>query len=154
MKNQRGQASVELVLLAGVFLVIVILVFPTILKQQDMNKAVAAAREGATAGAAIRGLGFSSNGGNEEGMVRIEDITLNKTGTIGDLEQYQIKFYVSAPDYLKDGSSCVGSSIGGTIRTQAKRHIYYVTHGQWAAGAIFGAVNTTYFSFTTSCEWV
>ncbi|NOZ77206.1 MAG: class III signal peptide-containing protein [Euryarchaeota archaeon] len=153
MKDKRGQVSVELILVTGLILVMAITTYPYILKQQEMNKAVAAAREGATAGAALRGMGFSTTGGNEMGIVRLEDMTLTKTNTSGERDVYEITFYLSAPDSLKTNSNCWMTSVGNTVRMQARRHIYYAFTGQWVDNLPDG-VNTTYYRFTTSCEWV
>jgi hypothetical protein len=154
MRRERGQASVELILIAGFILLMAILVFPYVVKQQEMNKAVAAAREGATTGTALRGMGFSADGGNDDGLVRVERMTVTKTGTYGDLDQYQIKFFISEPTDMRTSNNCMNDGITGTILNQARNHIYYAFNSQWYSGTVPNGVNTTNYRFTTSCEWV
>ncbi len=47
--DDKGQVSIEFVLVVGAVLTMVIVAIPLILKNAEMNKALSAARDGATA---------------------------------------------------------------------------------------------------------
>lgn len=151
--DEHGQISIEFILILGAVLTMAIVVIPMVLKSAEMNRGVTAARDGATKGAAMRGLGFSSGSGNVAGVVKIINITTIYLGnTSTGLDRYQLKFYISAPSNMIDNPTCVSSSIGGTIRRQATSSMNYAFTGEYSNN--FAAVNGSYYSFTTSCEFV
>jgi hypothetical protein len=153
MSDEKGQISIEFILIVGAVLTMVIVGIPMILKNAEMNRGLTAARDGATKGAAMRGLGFSSTGGNVAGVVKIINMTpIYKGNTSTGLDKYQLKFYLSVPSDMIDNPTCVQSSIGGTIRVQATSFMNYAFAGEYSTG--FAAVNGSYYSFTTSCEFV
>lgn len=153
MKNEdKGQISIELVLVVGAILTMVVVAIPMILKNAEMNRGLSAARDGATFAAGMRGMGYSFDGGNPSGVIKIVNMTVIQNGMTGDLEKYQIKFYISAPSEMIDNPTCVSSSIGGSIRSQATNYMNNAFNGNWVSG--FAPVNGSYYSFTTSCEFV
>ena len=141
--GEKGQISIEFILILGAVLTMAIVVIPMVLKSAEMNRGVTAARDGATKGAAMRGLGFSSGSGNVAGVVKIINITPMYLGTSGDLDRYRFRFYVSIPDDLP------GLSVCGTIATQARSNLRYAFTGEY--GTSGSAVNGSYYSFTTGC---
>lgn len=155
MRNEKGQIAIELVLITGAVMVMAIAVYPFILEQTELNKATAAARDGATFGAAMRGMGYSSGSGNEAGAIKIHNLTMEPRSPLGDRKRYRIRFYIQIPEYMKDSPSCATSSIGQTITTQARRSIYYNFNGEWPpSGDLVNPVNTSTYQFTTACNWV
>lgn len=48
--NNRAQISVEYILIVGLLLAMILVVYPYALRENELNKAVAAARDGATQG--------------------------------------------------------------------------------------------------------
>lgn len=147
MGEERAQISLEFVLIVGAFLVIAITVFPVITKQNELNKALAAARDGATFGAGMRGIGFTSGNPTPEAVIKIDRLELLFQNKTGDLDEYQIKIYIIAPEYIKNNSA-YRASVAGTIRNQALSSIYYTFNGEWPPGGIVSRVNTTHYSFT------
>ncbi|MFQ5801166.1 MAG: hypothetical protein ACE5HH_05555 [Candidatus Hydrothermarchaeales archaeon] len=153
IKDSRGQVSIEFILVIGAILTMTIVGIPMILKNAEMNKGLSAARDGATYGAAMRGMGYAGENVNVQpsGVVKIINITPIYNGTVNGTERYQLRFYISAPDEMIDNPTCVSSSIGGTIRMQARRYMNYAFTGSWSTTSpIWGS----YYSFTTSCRFV
>ena len=152
MRNEKAQISIEMVLITGAIMIMAISVYPFILQQSELNKATAAARDGATFGAAMRGMGYSYNGGNEAGTVKIQNLTFENQGPFGDRTWYRIRFYVHSPEYLKDNPSCSNSKIGSSIITQGLRSVHFAFNGEWP-GPLVSRVNTSTYSFTGACTW-
>ena len=148
-KSKRGQISLEYVIVIGLILAMIIVVYPYILKQNELNKALAAARDGATYGASMRSMGYRGSGVNEapEGMIKIHKIELVDAGTYDGLKWYRLEIYIIAPNDLQIGT------ISTSIRSQALRYIYYAFNGNWPSGGV-SRVNTNYYSFTAGSEWV
>ncbi|MDI6654881.1 MAG: hypothetical protein QME59_03235 [Candidatus Hydrothermarchaeota archaeon] len=140
----------------------ILVVFPYALKQNELNKALAAARDGATYGASLRGMGFRGENVKEipQGVVKIEEIKLvEMSDKLTEEEKtrvgawYQIRFQVSIPDYMKDKATCSGSSIGMTIRKRSISYINYAFYGDWTPEDEL-KVYTDRFKFTTACDFV
>jgi hypothetical protein len=162
MRQEKAQTSLELVFVVGFFLVIAIIIFPFITKQNELNKAVAAARDGAVFAASMRGMGYKGKDVTEapEGIVKIERLKLvDKSGELTAEEKrmvqtwYQIRFQVSMQDYMKENSTCTQTTIGSTIKNQALRYINYTFSGTWPSG-IVSVVYTDRFKFTAACDFV
>ncbi len=156
--NERGQVSIEFILVAGAVLLIAVSMYPFAMQQQELNKAVSAAREGASYGAGLRGMGFTPQGGASlpGGMVKIEGMVVNKTGTVtGDLEEYQITFFVYAPEYMQGNGDCssAGNELGSTIINQSLSYIHRAFYGNWSATPP-GSVNASYYYFTVTCQYI
>ncbi len=153
MSSNRAQVSIEFIILVGALLVMVIAVFPYILKTNELNKALSAARDGATFGAAMRGVGYQS--GSVEappGRIKIKSVTLERLGRCGSLECYRFRIVVMMPSYY----SPYVNSITRTIRNQALRFVYYAFNGDYPPPKPpLHRVNTTYYSFnaTTDVEY-
>ncbi len=152
--SDRGQVSLEFVLLVGLAVIVSIMVFPFITKQNELNKALAAARDGAVFGASARGIGFAGQGVNviPEGTIRIDELRLAGQGKLGNLDWYKIEIRVRAPGYIKNNTQH-RTSAGGTIAGQSLRYIYYAFNGEWPSG-IVSRVNTTSYSFTANTTFL
>ncbi len=152
--GRDSQIAIEFIIIVGIVLLIVVAVTPSIMKQQELNKALSAARDGAAFGAGMRGLGFEGAGVNEvpEGIVKIEKIELVTGGIESGLQKYTIRFYVSAPEYIKTNPSCTFTTVGATITNQALRYVKYAFTGAWP-GSTVSRVNTSYYTFTAGCVW-
>ena len=144
--EEKGQVTIEFTLVVGAILLMTVVVIPMTLKNAEMNRALTAARDGASKGAVMRGLGFEASSGNETGVVRIINMTPEYVGKTGDLDWYRLRFYVSAPGNMDQ------SSLRGTIRQQARSQINYAITGQWDPS--FDEVNGSYYSFTTAVSFV
>jgi type II secretory pathway pseudopilin PulG len=153
--GRDSQIAVEFILIVGIVLLIVVAVTPTIMKQQELNKALSAARDGAAFGSSMRGMGFAGEGVNElpEGIVKIERIALEEQPPEDGKTWYRIRFYISAPNYMKDNSVCSSSSIGMTVRKRSVSYINYAFYGSWTPDDEL-KVNTTNFKFTTACDFI
>ena len=156
--NERGQVSIEFIIVAGAILLISISIYPLALQQQELNKAVTAARDGASYGASLRGMGFTPEGKGSlpGGTVKIERMTVNKTGAmIGDLEEYQITFFVYAPVNMQGGGNCgaAGNELGSTIINQSLSSIYRAFYGNWST-VPSGRVNASSYYFTVTCQYI
>lgn len=159
---RRGQIAMEFILIVGLVMVIVIAAAPVLQKQNELNKALAAARDGAVFAASMRGMGYEGEGVTEApgGVVKIERLELvDKSGELTAEEKkmvqtwYQIRFQVSMQDYMKESGTCTQTTIGGTIKNQALRYINYAFSGTWPSG-IVSKVYTDRFKFTTACDFV
>lgn len=157
----RGQVAMEFILIVGLVILIVVAAAPVLQKQNELNKAIAAARDGATFAAGMRGMGYEGKDVTEmpEGVVKIEGLYLvDKTDDLSDEEKgrvqrwYQIRFNVSAPDYMKGNTACSGSSIGMTIRKRSISYINYAFYGNWTPEDEL-KVFTPRFKFTTACDF-
>lgn len=154
-REQKAQVSIEYILIVGLLLSMILIVFPYALKENELNKALAAARDGAVYGASLRGMGFRGSGVSEMpgGVVKIERIEPEYQGKEGNYEWYRIRFYVSMPDYMKDVQICSSSSIGMTIRKRSISYINYAFYGDWTPEDEL-KVYTDRFKFTTACTFV
>jgi hypothetical protein len=155
--NERGQVSIEFIIVAGAVLLVAISIYPFAMQQQELNKAVAAARDGASYGAGLRGMGFTPEGGGSlpGGVIKIERMEVNRTGVmIGDLKEYQITFFVYAPTNMRGGTDCgaAGNELGGTIINQSLSYIHRAFYGTW--NATIPIVNTSYSSFSVTCNFI
>ncbi|MFQ5816082.1 MAG: class III signal peptide-containing protein, partial [Candidatus Hydrothermarchaeaceae archaeon] len=150
MGEEKAQISLEFVLIVGAFLVIAITVFPVITKQNELNKALTAARDGATFGAGMRGMGFRGEDVDElpGGVVKIDRLELELQGKEGELDWYRIRIYLKVPEYMKDDPTCTSSSMGSTVTNQALIYINHVFNGEWPSTGVVSRVNTTHYSFT------
>jgi type II secretory pathway pseudopilin PulG len=152
--GRDSQIAIEFILIVGIVLLIVVAVTPTIIKQQELNKAVSAARDGATFGASMRGMGFHGDVNEApEGIVKIEKLLLEEQPPEDGKTWYQIRFQVSMPEYMKESSTCTQTTVGSTITNQALRYINYTFTGTWQSGTV-SKVYTDRFKFTAACDFV
>jgi|GEM_PF-1636430 len=158
-REQKAQVGVEYIIIVGLLLSMILIVYPYALKQNELNKALAAARDGAVYGASLRGMGFKGEGVKEvpEGIIKIVRVEpeFQDSITVPGKDWYKLKIYISAPDYIKDNST-YANSVRGTITNQALSYIYYTFNGNWPPGGIVpgNRVNTNYYSFTAGWKWV
>ncbi|WP_457555225.1 hypothetical protein [Candidatus Pyrohabitans sp.] len=149
----RGQISIEFLILIGAIMVMVVAVFPFILSTAELSKAHAAARDGATFAAGMRGLGYRGADVDPvpEGAIRVLRVDMVEAGNYNNLTWYRFDITANAPEYISTNTSYT-SSICGTIRTQVLRHVYYAFYGEWPSGSI-SRVNTARYSFTAGCRF-
>ncbi|HDH27625.1 MAG TPA: class III signal peptide-containing protein [Euryarchaeota archaeon] len=142
--DEQGQISIEFILILGAVLTMAIVAIPMVLKSAEMNRGVTAARDGATKGAAMRGLGFSATTDHKTGVVKIINLTSEYNGTSATgLEKYRLRFYVKMSDGLDKSSVCT------SIRQAASSNLNYAFAGKYTTS--FAAVDGSYYSFTTAC---
>lgn len=141
--------AVEFVLIAGLVLLMVIAAVPTLQKQAELNKALAAARDGATFSASLRALGYSTphiplENRNPPGVIKIRDVSIVSKGVdeATGKKKYQIRIKADAPMYLSEYEDTIEAS----IRNHARSYVYYAFHGEYQPG--FASVSTGYYRFT------
>lgn len=144
MKEEKGQVAMEYILVVGAVLIMALAGMPMILKNAEMNKAMGAARDGATKAAAMRGMGFSTTGGNEAGNVKIWNLTSEFNSSVGSKQRYLIRLYVDIPSNLPSASVC------NVIRRQALSHINYSFYGGWSDN--LGDIEGSYYIFNVGCK--
>lgn len=151
LRDSRGQVSLEFIILVGAILVMVVAAFPYIARANELNKALAAARDGATFAAGMRGLGYRGENVAEipPGVVKIKKIEMVNQGNYSNLQWYRFEIHISAPSYITSNST-YRQSLCGTVTNQAMRYVYYAFNGEWKD---YSRVNTTYYSFTAGCEF-
>lgn len=146
--NNKSQVAVEYMLVVGIFVLMVVTTLPYITKQNELNKALAAVRDGATYGAAMRSLGYKALNAEPvpEGVVKISQVEMVRTGVRNGKEAYGFVIHILAPDSVKANSS-YRLRLGSTIRTQAYRQLYYVFNGEYPPSFRWN-VTTERFYFT------
>lgn len=154
--DRSGQISIEFIILVGAIMVMVVAVFPFITRANELSKAHAAARDGATFAAGMRGMGYRGSDVNEvaPGVVKITKVEMVKVGISGNRTHYRFNFHISAPNYMIDNPTCTQSSIGGSVISQAFRSVCYSFYGTWTGtqcGQRF--VNTSRYHFTATCTF-
>ncbi len=134
--KERGQAAIEFILVVGAMMVIIMYAFPFITRHAELNKGIAAARDGAQFGATMRGMGFrgSDVGETSPGVIKIDRIEYDITENPDGVDDVEIWIYVRGPDYLT--SDAAGGTVRDTIRNQARRYIAYTLTGEWP-GTVF-----------------
>ena len=151
--DPRGQISIEFIILVGAIMVMVVAVFPFITRANELSKAHAAARDGATFAAGMRGMGYRGVDVEPapEGVIKVLRVDMVKVGNYSSLEWYRFDILLSAPGYISENTAFT-SRICSTVRSQALRHVHYAFYGSWPAGSI-SRVNTTRYSFTAGCDF-
>lgn len=128
--KERGQAAIEFIIIVGAMMVIIMYAFPFITRHAELNKGIAAARDGAQFGASMRGMGFyssdtSESNKNPPGVIKIDrieyEITTNATG----VDSVEIWIYVRGPPELKT------DSVYTTIGKEAQRFIGKAISGEY-----------------------
>lgn len=156
LREQKGQVSIEFIIFVGAIIVMVIAVFPFVSRANELSKAHAAARDGATFAAGMRGLGYHATGVNEvkPGVVKVTQVEMVKVGKSGNRTHYQFNIHISAPDYMIDDPTCSHSSLGVSIIRQALESVCYSFYGEWNGDACTGfSVNTSRYYFTAKCTF-
>ncbi len=133
LKNKskvRGQSSLEFMLIVGALMVIVMYTFPFVSRNAELNKGIAAARDGAQFGATMRGMGFYSSGTSESnknlpGVIKIDRIEYDITESSDKIENVSISIYVRGPSELKT------TSVYATIRSEAQRFVGKAISGDY-----------------------
>lgn len=131
--NNKAQISVEYILIVGLLLSMILIVYPYALKENELNKALAAARDGATYGASLRGMGFRGEGAREtpEGIIKAIGIRYSVTNTVSpETNKIVVEVYIDAslPSYITGNDKL---AVGRTIERHTKRYIAYAFSGVW-----------------------
>jgi len=146
-EEEKGQVSLELVLITGFLLLLVVITILPILKTNELNRGLAAARDGVSYGATLRGMGFVGEGvsSNEEGVIQIENLTyqISSNSGLDGRDGVEIWVHVRGPSYLNT------ASVRSTLRTQSKRYVAHVLQGDWIPGASVSnaSLSGTYYTF-------
>ena len=144
-REQKAQIAIEYILIVGLLLSMILIVYPYALKQNELNKALAAARDGATYAIALKGLGYKYTGMETPAGVmkidRLELVPAPKLDCVG--EKYRIRVYVLAPSYIEEN---YGSAIGTEIRHYARSFIHYAFYGTYETG--FSPIETDRYCFS------
>ncbi len=155
-KKEKGQVSLEFIMILGVFLLIVLTLYPHIQRENEFNKALASAMDGAIYAASERGMGYACETCVKlpSGTIKIINMTLEDRGIDQNgRKAYRIRFYISVPTYIKDRyPSCYNSPVGISIRRQAIRYIYRAFYGSWNPPNPL-EVCTDRYNFTTTCSY-
>lgn len=142
--HNRAQISIEYILIVGLLLSMILIVYPYALKENELNKALAAARDGATYVIALKGLGYRYTGmETPAGVMKIDRLELIPQGTLPNgKEDYLIRVHILAPSYIAEN---YGASIGTSVRQYARSYIYYAFYGTYAPST--SDVETNYYNF-------
>ncbi len=147
--DEEGQISIEFLLIVGAVLTMTVVAIPMVLKNAEMNRGLIAARDGATFGAGMRGLGFAGGSVDAQpsGVVKIEKLNYTVADVTDAPDNVTINIYARIPSNMDSSTIC------SSIRTQSQRNIAYAFTGQWPSGAIVPLANRTgsYYVFKVSC---
>lgn len=120
-KSRKAQVSVEFIFIVSIVIVFSIILWPTIIKANELNRGVAAARDGATFGATMRGLGYDYEGKDyPSGTITIDRLDYEIIQTGQKKNNVSITIYVRGPSYFTYDQKV---SITSTIRNQAQRYV-------------------------------
>jgi|Deesub1362B_J571_1020462.scaffolds.fasta_scaffold02733_4 hypothetical protein len=156
LKNCGGQVSIEFIILVGAIMIMVVAVFPYITRANELSKAHAAARDGATFAAGMRGMGYRADDVNElpPGIVKITKVEMVNVGSKGNRTHYQFNIHILAPEYMIDDPTCTKSSVGVSVIRQALKYVCYSFYGDWSRDECTPFnVNTTRYYFTATCTF-
>ncbi len=124
--KERGQVAIEFILVVGAMMVIIMYTVPLVTRHAELNKGIAAARDGAQFGASMRGMGFTSTEiKNPPGVIKIDRIEYDITENPDGVDDVEIWIYVREPPELKT------SSIYTTIGKEAQRFIGKAISGEY-----------------------
>ncbi len=135
-KGRRGQVSIELVTLAGIMVIMGILVFPFITNEITLNKAHAAARDGATGLVGLFNMGYKFTisptiiiEGPQKPM-RLKEVNLDYiyTNVSSGTRAYFVNVVV---DFPEDETSINKTLLGDAIVFQAMNSMNYVFTSDW-----------------------
>jgi hypothetical protein len=145
INNDKGQVSIEFILIVGAVLTMVIVGIPIILKNAEMNRGLAAARDGATYAVGMVGMGFSEDGSGEAGVMKITEIELVSMAPFDEKERFVLIIRVDAPDELATINN------RNIIRQQSRSFINNAFTGEydntflWVYGDYYGFLPTVVF---------
>ncbi len=124
--RDKGQAAIEFIFVLGAMVLIIFYAFPFVSRHAELNKGIAAVRDGAQFGASMRGMGFTSSEiKNSPGVIKIDRIEYYITENQNELDNVTITIYVRGPPELKT------TSVIGTIRSEAQRFTAKAISGEY-----------------------
>jgi len=133
-EESRGQVSIEMVLLAAAMMLMGIIIYPFITTEITLDKASAAARDGATAMVGIFNMGYKftpAPGETYEGpqkSMRLKEVNLVYTGAANDIRYYSLNAVI---DFPEDETSVNKTRVGNTVLYQAMNHLNYAFTSTW-----------------------
>lgn len=163
--DKKGQISVELLLLIAIIIIITITLSITIANENELNKAMASARNGAIEGATINGLAIYPKESYEEyensshhSIMNSNNIKIIKIEkTIQDKDVYnktriQLKIYASSLDLKTKQDK---ESAGDRINYNARKSISNSFNIGNISNKLYNPSFTPHYSFTTTnVQWV
>lgn len=133
-KDSKAQVALEFVLISGAILLMGVLVFPFITRQITLNKANAAARDGAVSAVNMFNTGYTVTlppYGEISGPIkpmRLRETNLVFNETVSDVDRFQIQLVIDFPD---DETTVNKDRLKQVIGAQAMRHVNYAFSGTW-----------------------
>ncbi len=133
-KGSRAQVALEFVLIAGAVIIMAIVALPFITNQLTLNKANAAARDGATAAINMFNIGYTVTFpplGEIKGPtkpMRLREANLAYTGTTNNIRSYEIRLVVDFPD---DETSVNKNNLELAIGAQVMSYVNYAFTADW-----------------------
>lgn len=144
MRSERGQTSIELILVVGAVILITISVYPAIKSQTELNKGVTTARDGATYAANMMGLGFTKSGSGimqANKTIKIVGMTYSKGTAVGGLTPVAISFEIQGTN---------DATVGQEIADHSLKVIYHVFNGNYGINDSATYVDSESYRFTVN----
>jgi hypothetical protein len=127
-------------MIVGAIFFMVVAVLPYILKQNELNKGLTAARDGAVYGASLEAM-------KRGGIIKIGKLDLQKEGCDEELTGYNINIEIRSVHDFPDKTE-----IQKEIENAALNFTYYAFNGEWPNASI-SQVNARYHCFTFNSTW-
>ncbi len=144
-KGQKGQVSIEIIIVTGAMFLIAISVIPYITDADSVNKGVSAARDGATFSKTMLNMGYAAGSVSlpTGDKVNIDDIAYSVDTSTPGIKIVTITFTIS-------GTS--DTDVADEIVNQASNSIYYAYNGAWNTGT-GGTVNVGNYRFVVTYQF-
>jgi uncharacterized protein (UPF0333 family) len=131
---ERGQVSLEFVLVTGVIFVVVISIFPYITEQNILNKAITVARDGGTYGVSMLNMGYTTNFDMTitypNNTWKLKDTKIAFDQVVDNIKVYNITLYV---DTGTDTPPASNSGTGKFLGAIATNYLHYAFLGNWTS---------------------
>ena len=156
--DTKGQITVELLLLISFALISAILLANAIIDANELNVAMASARDGAFEGISSNGLAIYSKDFKKQPLLREKNIKIVKINqTIKGHDNFnrtriQLKIYASSPDVkTKEEKEAIGDRINYNVR----KSITQSFKSENITNKLFNPAFSNKYSFTTAnVVWV
>jgi hypothetical protein len=130
--REKGQASLELIIITGVIILIVISILPFVTQQNTLNKAVVAARDGGTYAISMLNMGYTTSFNESISYPtdrwRLTDIDITFDGKVDNVKNYNISLYI---DTGEDDPPSSTSGTGQFLGAIATNYIFYAFNADW-----------------------
>ncbi len=142
MRGERGQTSIEFLIILSAFLVMALAVLPFVIRNAELSKGVAAARDGATYGIGMLNLGYKPPG--YSGALPARPYKL-----------HNVDYTVSGTDVTLtctiDGTD--DEDLDDEVQRQMLRFVYKSINGDWPATDPTSVTGGTYTFDTEDCTF-